>query len=150
MQPWGNCKLKLTTYLGEDEDAVALGLELLQQAVEQLQLAGLLQQHVGGGVHHIVGEGGGDQVRVVAVLAHLHDDVVQLGLSDLAAPLLLLLPGQHVLRGWWCQAQYIIWGLKGWEGLLLLGHQKVLLPKTTFIHQGFGGPRHYLSLREGC
>ena len=86
-------------YLGEDEHAVTLGFELVQQPVEKLQLARLLQQLLGGRVHSVVGESGGDEVWVVAVLSHLHDHVVQFGLGDLPAALCLLLLGQSLLSG---------------------------------------------------
>ena len=78
---------------------MALRLELLEQPVEKLQLAGLLQQLLRGGVHHIVGEGRGDEVRVVAVLSHLHYHVVQLGFGDLPATFSLLLLCQDLLQG---------------------------------------------------
>ena len=91
--------LEASVHLRKDEHSVPLSLELVQQPIEKLQLARLLQQLLGGRVHHIVGEGRGDEVRVVAVLSHLHDHVVQLGLGYLPAAFSLLLLCQHLLQG---------------------------------------------------
>ena len=65
--------------LGKDEHFVAGRLELPEQAVHQAHLAALLDQvgrrrEVDGAV-----KGRGDEVRVVAVFAHLHEHVVERG-----------------------------------------------------------------------
>ena len=69
---------------------MALGLEGREEAVKQLQLAALLQEHLcgreGGGVVKLAG----DEVGVVAVVAHLHQHVVQA--PQWGLPALLRLP----------------------------------------------------------
>ena len=66
-------------HLREDERLVTLRPELGQQAVQQAELAALLHQLIRGGEHDAPVHPARYQIRVVAVLAQLHQHVVQRG-----------------------------------------------------------------------
>ncbi len=74
------------TDLAEDEDLVAPLVQALQHALQQLHLATLGTDLLRGGVGDAAVKGPLDEVGVVAVLAHLHEHVVQLGHADMGAP----------------------------------------------------------------
>jgi len=76
-----------TTDLTEYEDLVSPLVQALQHALQQLHLATLGTDLLRGWVGDAAVKGPLDQVRVVAVLAHLHEDVVQLGHADVSAAL---------------------------------------------------------------
>ena len=64
---------------------MAPGLQGCEQAVQQLQLAALLNQDLGRREGWRVVKLAGDEVGVVAVIAHLHQHVVQAPQGCLAA-----------------------------------------------------------------
>lgn len=74
-------------YLTENEDFVAAIVQALEHTLQQLHLATLGPNLLRGRVSDAAIEGPLDEVRVVAVLAHLHEDVVQLGHADVGSPL---------------------------------------------------------------
>ncbi len=76
-----------TTDLAENEDLVAALVQAVQHALQQLHLATLGTDLLRGGVGDAAVKGPLDEVRVVAVLAHLHEHVVQLGHADVGTPL---------------------------------------------------------------
>ncbi len=73
--------------LTEDEYFVAALVQASQHALQQLHLATLGPDLLRGGVGDAAVIGPLDEVGVVAVLAHLHEDIVQLGHADVGAPL---------------------------------------------------------------
>ena len=73
-------------HLTEDEDFVPPLLQALQHALQQLHFATLGPDLLRGRVGDAAIKGALDEVRVVAVLAHLHQDVVQLGDADVGSP----------------------------------------------------------------
>lgn len=81
--------LKKSTDLTEDEHFVAPLVQALQHALQQLHLAALGPDLLGGGVGDAAVKGPLDEVGVVAILAHLHEHVVQLGHADVGPPLRL-------------------------------------------------------------
>jgi len=76
-----------TTDLTEYENLVAPLVQAVQHALQQLHLATLGTDLLRGGVGDAAVKGPLDEVGVVAVLAHLHEHVVQLGHADVGAPL---------------------------------------------------------------
>lgn len=56
---------------------MAILVQLGHEAFQQRQLAALFPQFLWAGVHDGAIHASSDQVRVVAVLAHLHEDVVE-------------------------------------------------------------------------
>ena len=74
-------------YLTEDEHFVAALVQASQHALQQLHLATLGPDVLRGRVGDAAVKGPLDKVRVVAVLAHLHEDVVQLGHAHMGAAL---------------------------------------------------------------
>lgn len=76
-----------TTNLAEYEDLVAPLVQALQHALQQLHLATLGTDLLGGWVGDAAVKGPFDEVGMVAVLAHLHEHVVQLGHADVGAAL---------------------------------------------------------------
>mmetsp|Transcript_8835 Transcript_8835/g.30371 ORF Transcript_8835/g.30371 Transcript_8835/m.30371 type:complete len:382 (+) Transcript_8835:666-1811(+) len=85
-------------HLREDEDLVAVLVELGEEPVQELHLPTLLDELVPGGERGAPVVLPCDQVRVVAVLPHLHQDVPQLGDVHLPAPVKLGLLLQGVLQ----------------------------------------------------
>ena len=86
-----------SAHLGEDDDLVATLVKLGHKSLKQCQLATLLPQLLGARVHNGAVHAPRDQVRVVAVLAHLHEDIVQP--ADDVGPVQPLLDG--LLRLLW-------------------------------------------------
>ncbi len=78
-------------YLGEDDDLVAVLVQVGDEAVQQRQLAALFPQHLWAGIGDRPIQPTRDQVRVIAVLAHLHQHVVQT--ADDIGPMQALLDG---------------------------------------------------------
>ena len=74
-------------HLTEDEDFVAPLVQAPKHTLQQLHLAALGTDLLRGRVGDAAIKGALDEVGVVAVLAHLHQDVVQLGHVDVRSTL---------------------------------------------------------------
>lgn len=83
------CIHGLGFYLAEDEHFVATSLEMLQHAFQQLHFAALAAHLLSSGKSGAAVIAPADEVWVVTILAHLHEDIVELGNTHVAASLRL-------------------------------------------------------------
>ena len=79
--------VRTAPYLTEDENFVAPLVQASKHALHELHLATLGPNLLRGRVGDAAIKGALDEIWVVAVLAHLHEDIVQLGHADMCPTL---------------------------------------------------------------